>query len=92
MSVTYSQASVRGHDAARLATALLIIYVIGKVFSDNGDVGISFIAPPYGSQIGFSAHTVSHVIAFVLFAYLHLSSFIEVCYIHRMKVIIFLYI
>ncbi|CDS37627.1 monocarboxylate transporter [Echinococcus multilocularis] len=62
-SVTYSHSSVRGHKGARLATALLIIYVIGKVFADNGDVGISFIAPPYGSQIGFSAHTTNLAIA-----------------------------
>ncbi|EUB64069.1 Monocarboxylate transporter [Echinococcus granulosus] len=62
-SVTYSHSPVRGHKGARLATALLIIYVIGKVFADNGDVGISFIAPPYGSQIGFSAHTTNLAIA-----------------------------
>eukprot|EP00108_Taenia_solium_P007918 TsM_001083800 transcript=TsM_001083800 gene=TsM_001083800 len=63
VSVTCSQSSVKGHNGARLATALLIVYVIGKVFSDNGDVGISFIAPPYGSQIGFSAHTTNLAIA-----------------------------
>ncbi|KAL5107578.1 Monocarboxylate transporter 1 [Taenia crassiceps] len=62
-SVTYSHSSVRRHSGARMATALLIIYVVGKVFSDNGDVGISFIAPPYGSQIGFSAQTTNLAIA-----------------------------
>ncbi|KAM3184244.1 hypothetical protein ACTXT7_008718 [Hymenolepis weldensis] len=48
--------SMRAEYSERIASALLIIYVIGKVFADNGDVGISIIAPPYGSQLGFSAH------------------------------------
>uniref|UniRef100_A0A0R3SWZ8 MFS domain-containing protein n=1 Tax=Hymenolepis diminuta TaxID=6216 RepID=A0A0R3SWZ8_HYMDI len=51
--------SMRAEYSERIASALLIIYVIGKVFADNGDVGISIIAPPYGSQLGFSAHMVS---------------------------------
>ncbi|VDN97709.1 unnamed protein product [Rodentolepis nana] len=55
--------SMRAEYGERLATALLIIYVIGKVFADNGDVGISIIAPPYGSQLGFSAHTTNLAIA-----------------------------
>ena len=59
VDVTYSPASSMTQlNQERLATGLLIVYVVGKVFADNGDVGISFIAPPYGSQIGFSAQTV----------------------------------
>uniref|UniRef100_A0A5K3EUH7 MFS domain-containing protein n=1 Tax=Mesocestoides corti TaxID=53468 RepID=A0A5K3EUH7_MESCO len=59
----YSSSSKIMQHQERLATALLVIFVIGKVFADNGDVGISFIAPPYGSQIGFSAHTTNMAIA-----------------------------
>ncbi|KAM7542142.1 hypothetical protein Aperf_G00000013118 [Anoplocephala perfoliata] len=48
--------SMQAEYGERIATALLVIYVIGKVFADNADVGLSIIAPPYGSQMGFSAH------------------------------------
>lgn len=43
----------------KLISALLAVYVMGKVFADNGDVGVSIIAPAYGTQLGFSASTVN---------------------------------
>lgn len=57
-SISFSRPPVKVVDEEMLATTLLIIYVVGKVFADNGDVGISFIAPPYGTQMGFSPHAV----------------------------------
>ncbi|KAL7059785.1 hypothetical protein AAHC03_014038 [Spirometra sp. Aus1] len=46
-----------------LANLLLAVYIVGKVFADNGDIGISFIAPPYATQMGFTSKTTSLAIA-----------------------------
>lgn len=47
----------------KLTSVLLAIYVIAKIFGDNADVGISFIAPPYGRQLNIPDVTVNRAIA-----------------------------
>uniref|UniRef100_A0A0X3QAP4 Monocarboxylate transporter 12 n=1 Tax=Schistocephalus solidus TaxID=70667 RepID=A0A0X3QAP4_SCHSO len=51
------------YHRSRLPNFLLAVYIVGKVFADNGDIGISFIAPPYATQMGFTSKTTSLAIA-----------------------------
>ncbi len=50
----------------RLAAVLLSTYIIGKIFADNASAGIGFVAPPYGTELGFDAHTVSLLNALII--------------------------
>ncbi|CAL8103142.1 unnamed protein product [Calicophoron daubneyi] len=55
-----SMGTKRSH---RLAQALLVVYIVAKIFGDIGDVSVSFIAPTHGTKLDITAITVSRAIA-----------------------------
>ncbi|OON13816.1 hypothetical protein X801_10402 [Opisthorchis viverrini] len=56
---TLSSMSLTTRFDAQLSRALLVVYILGKVFGDIGDVSISFVAPTHGTKLGFSPTIVS---------------------------------
>lgn len=62
-----SQSGSVGHTSVRsfgtrharsLSHALLVVYILAKIFGDIGDVSVSFIAPTHGTKLGLSVVTV----------------------------------
>ncbi|GAA51479.1 Monocarboxylate transporter 13 [Clonorchis sinensis] len=60
---TLSSMSLTTRFDAQLSRALLVVYILGKVFGDIGDVSISFVAPAHGTKLGFSPTIISRAIA-----------------------------
>ncbi|KAF7233289.1 hypothetical protein EG68_11137 [Paragonimus skrjabini miyazakii] len=58
-----STLSLRTKREAKLAHALLAVYIVAKIFGDIGDVSVSFIAPTHGTKLGLSPVIVSRAIA-----------------------------